>query len=54
MLDAKKTVTYAEIESVHGHAAFLMTDEPYMRLMVAYMQRVGVEVGGMRASPVAH
>lgn len=45
LLDAKKNVSYAEIESVHGHDAFLMTDEPYMRLMHAYMQRVAAEVG---------
>ncbi|HEY9101371.1 homoserine O-succinyltransferase MetX [Chitinimonas sp.] len=45
LLDAKKPVTYAEIESVHGHDAFLMTDEPYMRLMDAYLKRVADEVG---------
>lgn len=44
LLDAKKSVTYAEIESVHGHDAFLMTDEPYVRLMDAYLQRVAAEV----------
>ncbi|MEH6460594.1 homoserine O-succinyltransferase MetX [Chitinimonas sp. JJ19] len=45
LLDAKKPVVYAEIESVHGHDAFLMTDEPYMRLMDAYLKRVAEEVG---------
>ncbi|SFZ70033.1 homoserine O-succinyltransferase MetX [Chitinimonas taiwanensis] len=45
LLDAKKSVSYAEIESVHGHDAFLMTDEPYMQLMHAYLNRVAEEVG---------
>ncbi|MGQ5521722.1 homoserine O-succinyltransferase MetX [Chitinimonas sp. PSY-7] len=44
LLDAKKSVSYAEIESVHGHDAFLMTDEPYMQLMHAYLNRVADEV----------
>jgi homoserine O-acetyltransferase len=45
LLDARKSVAYAEIESVHGHDAFLMTDEPYMRLMHTYLDRVAKEVG---------
>ncbi|MEC5206098.1 homoserine O-succinyltransferase MetX [Vogesella urethralis] len=44
LIAAGKRVAYAEIESVHGHDAFLMTDEPYMNLMRAYLQRVAVEV----------
>src|SRR5574343_971590 len=44
LIAAGKRVSYAEIESVHGHDAFLMTDEPYMNLMRAYLQRVAVEV----------
>jgi len=44
LLAAKKHVTYAEIESVHGHDGFLMTDEPYVRLMDAYLTRVAEEV----------
>ena len=44
LLAAKKHVTYAEIESVHGHDGFLMTDEPYVRLMDAYLKRVAAEV----------
>lgn len=45
LLDARKSVCYAEIESVHGHDAFLMTDEPYVRLMDTYLKRVADEVG---------
>ena len=44
LIAAGKRVAYAEIESVHGHDAFLMTDEPYINLMRAYLQRVAVEV----------
>ena len=44
LIAAGKRVAYAEIESVHGHDAFLMTDEPYMNLMRAYLQRVATEV----------
>ncbi len=44
LIAAGKRVSYAEIESVHGHDAFLMTDEPYMNLMRAYLQRVAKEV----------
>lgn len=44
LIAAGKRVSYAEIESVHGHDAFLMTDEPYMNLMRAYLQRVALEV----------
>ncbi|WP_147693511.1 homoserine O-succinyltransferase MetX [Vogesella mureinivorans] len=44
LIAAGKRVAYAEIESVHGHDAFLMTDEPYMNLMRAYLQRVAKEV----------
>jgi homoserine O-acetyltransferase len=45
LLDAHKAVTYAEIESVHGHDAFLMLDDPYVRLMRSYLNRVASEVG---------
>jgi homoserine O-acetyltransferase len=45
LIDAKRRVSYAEIESTHGHDAFLMTDEPYVRLMRAYLNNVAREVG---------
>lgn len=44
LVTADKEVVYGEIESVHGHDAFLMLDEPYVKLMRAYLQRVAEEV----------
>ena len=45
LVDAERQVSYAEIESVHGHDAFLMTDPPYVALMRAYLNNVAQEVG---------
>ena len=45
LIDAKRNVSYAEIESTHGYDAFLMTDAPYIRLMHAYLDNVAKEVG---------
>ncbi len=44
LIAAGKRVSYGEIESVHGHDAFLMTDQPYVDLMQAYLDRVAEEV----------
>ena len=44
LLDAGKKVSYGEIESRHGHDAFLMEDPPYHALMRSYMNRVAQEV----------
>ncbi|MEN2426521.1 homoserine O-acetyltransferase [Chromobacterium vaccinii] len=44
LIAAGKRVSYAEIESAHGHDAFLMTDQPYVDLMRAYLDRVAKEV----------
>ena len=44
LVAADKEVVYGEIESVHGHDAFLMLDEPYVNLMAAYLNRVAEEV----------
>ncbi|MDN0074790.1 homoserine O-acetyltransferase [Crenobacter sp. SG2303] len=44
MLSAKKPVCYAEIDSTHGHDAFLMTDAPYVAAMRAYLNNVAKEV----------
>ncbi|WP_199153401.1 homoserine O-acetyltransferase [Chromobacterium sp. ASV23] len=44
LIAAGKRVSYAEIESAHGHDAFLMLDQPYVDLMRAYLQRVAQEV----------
>lgn len=43
LLDAKRSVCYAEIESEHGHDAFLMDDAPYMQVMRAYLNNVAQE-----------
>ncbi|MDF0605234.1 homoserine O-acetyltransferase [Neisseriaceae bacterium TC5R-5] len=43
LVAADKQVAYAEIESIHGHDAFLMTDTPYVNLMRAYLSRVAEE-----------
>ncbi|AVG14747.1 homoserine O-acetyltransferase [Chromobacterium sp. TRC.1.1.SA] len=43
LIAAGKRVSYAEIESAHGHDAFLMTDQPYVDLMRAYLDRVAKE-----------
>ncbi len=44
LLDADRTVSYAEIESQHGHDAFLMQDAPYMNVMRAYLNNVAKEL----------
>ncbi|HSC79651.1 MAG TPA: homoserine O-acetyltransferase [Chitinolyticbacter sp.] len=44
LLDAKKQVSYAEIDSKHGHDAFLMEDEPYHAIMRAYLNNIAHEV----------
>ena len=44
LVDAKKTVSYAEIESDLGHDDFLMTLPHYVRTLSAYMSRVAAEV----------
>ena len=44
LLDADKRVTYAEIESSHGHDAFLVPIPDYMNVFRAYMGRVSAEI----------
>nr|WP_314899003.1 homoserine O-acetyltransferase [uncultured Deefgea sp.] len=44
LLDADRCVSYAEIESQHGHDAFLMEDAPYMGVMRAYLNNVAKEI----------
>ncbi|OSI15529.1 homoserine O-acetyltransferase [Neisseria dentiae] len=43
LVKAGKSVQYIEVESHHGHDAFLMTDEPYIRAVRAYMNNVAEE-----------
>jgi homoserine O-acetyltransferase len=40
----KRRVTYAEIDAPHGHDAFLLEDERYMKLLREYYQRVWAEI----------
>lgn len=44
LVQAGKNVQYIEVESHHGHDAFLMTDEPYIRAVRAYMNNVYKEL----------
>jgi homoserine O-acetyltransferase len=43
LLDAQKDVSYAEIESAHGHDAFLMADAQYFALMRTYIANIETE-----------
>jgi len=45
LLDNRRDVTYAEIDAPHGHDAFLLDDPRYHRLIAAYYDRIGMEVG---------
>ena len=45
LTDAKRNVSYAEIESSHGHDAFLMPIPYYMEMLKAYMDKVARELG---------
>ena len=44
LIDARRDVSYTEIESVQGHDAFLMPNEAYQETLYAYMKRVEVSV----------
>jgi homoserine O-acetyltransferase len=44
LVAADKKVAYGEIQSSHGHDAFLMLDTPYVNLMRSYLDRVAAEV----------
>lgn len=48
LLHAKKPVTYAEIESVYGHDAFLIPNERYHQVFSGYMQGLAkaIQKGG--------
>lgn len=45
LIDAKKNVSYAAIESNLGHDAFLLPNKRYEQVLNAYMERIAVEVG---------
>jgi homoserine O-acetyltransferase len=44
LLEARRPVAYAEIDSPNGHDAFLMTDAHYHNVMRAYFQRIAGEL----------
>lgn len=44
LLDNKADVSYAEIESHHGHDAFLLPNDHYESFFSAYMQRINNEI----------
>lgn len=43
LVRARKAVQYVEIESIHGHDAFLMTDDVYIKAVRTYMNHVAKE-----------
>ena len=43
-LAAGKDVSYAEIETLQGHDAFLLPIDHYLRVFDAYMQRIAGEI----------
>jgi len=45
LMAAGKQVSYAEIDSAHGHDAFLIPSPRYMELFAAYMDRVAEGIG---------
>lgn len=50
LIDAKRQVSYAEIESSGGHDAFLMPIAYYMQLLSSYMDEIADEVGDNAAT----
>lgn len=44
LIAARKAVQYVEVQSGHGHDAFLMEDEAYIRAVAVYMNNVAKEV----------
>jgi len=44
LIQNKRKVVYAEIDAPHGHDAFLLDDERYMKLVAAYFQRIAKEL----------
>ncbi len=47
LLDNDADVSYAEVESQHGHDAFLLPNEHYQGIFQAYMDRIQAEVDSL-------
>jgi len=45
LIAARRSVSYTEIDSPHGHDAFLVPDARYEAVFTAYMQRIRGELG---------
>ncbi|MES2832001.1 MAG: homoserine O-acetyltransferase [Pseudomonadota bacterium] len=45
LVNNRRRVTYAEIDAPHGHDAFLLEDERYMRCVRTYYQRIWADIG---------
>jgi len=50
LLDNDADVSYAEVESEHGHDAFLLPNEHYQGIFSAYMQRIEVELDSIKTA----
>jgi len=48
LLDNDANVSYAEVESQHGHDAFLLPNEHYQGVFEAYMQRIKSEIQSLK------
>jgi homoserine O-acetyltransferase len=53
MLDANCEVSYAEIEAIHGHDAFLLKQPQYMLIFDGYLKRVADEAVRLNQSVVS-
>ena len=47
LIQAGKRVSYARLESAHGHDAFLIPDVTYERIFKSFMNRVHLDLGGV-------
>lgn len=53
LLDNNADVSYAEIESQHGHDAFLLPNPNYEAFFTAYMNRIANEIMAVKDTPTA-
>ncbi|MCV6611853.1 MAG: homoserine O-acetyltransferase [Amphritea sp.] len=48
LVEAEKQVSYAEVDSDHGHDAFLIPNPRYMAIFGAYMQQVAADIPAVK------